>query len=154
MDRHHQVNLMKSHGLFHILWAVLYFTDQFFSAFRRLFCKIASMSRILLSNSQIFEISIWSFQDLLLDVNIDNPARLRKISKPNSCISKYCFFEILFCNLRLSHVKIVWFCACSHIPTSGKNFIVTPFVVPNILGGVSVPQMPLSCLKRQVPINC
>ena len=49
-----------------------------FSAFYRLFCKIADLWDIDLK-----------FSGFIFDVNIDNPAKFREASMPRSCISKY-----------------------------------------------------------------
>ena len=68
---------MKSPDLIQILWAVLYFTDQHFAPFYRLFCIIANLGDIDLKLS-----------GSLSDVNIDNPAKFREVSMPRSCISR------------------------------------------------------------------
>ena len=54
-----------------------------------------------------------------------------------------------------SYVKILFrFGAYSHIPTSGKELIVTPFVVQKISGeGVSIPLDAISGLKRPMPLS-
>ena len=68
---------MKSRDIVWILWAVLYFTDQLFSAFYRLFFKIANLLDIDLK-----------FSGFISDVNIDIPAKFREVSRSRSCISK------------------------------------------------------------------
>ena len=82
MTWHHPVNLVKSGDLIQIFWAVLYFTDQLFSAFYRLFCKIANLWDIDLK-----------FSGFISDVNSDNPAKFREVSMPRSCISKNRVFQ-------------------------------------------------------------
>ena len=74
---HPPVNLVKSRDLFRMLWAVLCFTVQLFTAFHRLFCKIANLGDIDLK-----------FSGSLSDFNVGNPAKIREVTMPKSCISK------------------------------------------------------------------
>ena len=71
------MNLMKSRDLGRILWAVLYFKYQIFSAFHRLFCEIANLRDIDLK-----------FSGFISDVNIDIPAKFLEVSMPRNCISE------------------------------------------------------------------
>ena len=67
---------MKSRDLIQILLAVLYFKDQFFSAFYRLFCKIVNLWDIDLK-----------YSGFVSDVYMGNP-KFREVSMPRSCIFK------------------------------------------------------------------
>ena len=121
-----------------ILWAVMYFKDQLFPAFYRLFCKIATLWDIDLK-----------FSGIISDINMDNPAKFREVSMPRSWISKnrdFRNFDLWFTN-QARYVNSFWFCASIWVPTSGK-FHSHIFCTFRDLRGVS--QMPLSCQKRQM----
>ena len=63
------------------------------------------------------------------------------------------FWSVIYRPHKLCQI-FLWLCASLEIPTSGKNFLVIPFEVPEILGGCFHPlQMLLSCLKRQMTIT-
>ena len=131
------MNLLKSRDLFPILSAILYFADQLFSAFHRLFCQI----------SNLWDIDP-KFSGSISDVNIYNSAKIREVGMPGNCISKNRVFQdfgLQFTD-QTNYVNFFWFTAKSYIPRSCKNFIAIPFVVLEILGGISNPQLPLSCL--------
>ena len=66
-----------------VTWPSSHFMDHSvfyrpaFSAFYRLFCKIANLGDIDLK-----------FSRFICDVNSDNPAKFHEVSMPRSCISK------------------------------------------------------------------
>ena len=70
----------------------LYFIEQRFSAFHRLFCKTANLGRIDLKLS-----------GSLSDVNINNP--LVKLACLEVAFPKICFFRIVICNLQTRQVN-------------------------------------------------
>ena len=75
MTEDHSVNLVTSHDLVRILQTGLYFTDQLFSVFYRLFFEIANLCDIDLK-----------FSGFIFDINSDNHAKFRKVSMPRSCV--------------------------------------------------------------------
>ena len=128
---------MESRDLVRILWAVLYFVHQLFSAFYRLVCKIANLGDIDLE-----------FSGSISDVNSDN-------------IVKWACLEVLFLKIVLSRILV-----CNLHTGSVMSKFIFDFVLPyrcqnlvnislsylcvvfEISGGVSTPQMPLSCQSR------
>ena len=72
------MNLEESRDILRILWAVMYFTDQLFSTFYRLVCKIVNLLDMNLK-----------FSEFIYDVNMDYPAKCREVSMPRSCISSF-----------------------------------------------------------------
>ena len=96
MTWHHQVNLVKSRDLVHILKAVLYFTDQHLAPFYRLFCKIANLWDIDLK-----------FSGFISDVNCDNPEKYREFSMPRNWISKNRVFRDFGLSLIFSKITVI-----------------------------------------------
>ena len=124
------MNLTKSRDLVCISWTVLYFTDQLFRAVYRLFCKIVNLLNINLK-----------FSGFISDVNCDNPAKFREVSKRRSCILKNRTFQDLVCSLQTGPLmsNLFLILCLPMVSTSCKNFIVVPFVVFEISGGMSPP---------------
>ena len=102
------VNLVKSCDLVRILWAVLYFTNQLFWAFYKLFTdinlKFSGFLTLIWTILQNFVMLAW------LEV----------------AFPKIEFFWILFCHLQIRPNMLSFFLFCSSlwVPTSVKNFIV------------------------------
>ena len=123
MQWNHPANLVKIRNLVFIWWTVLYFTDKLFSAFYRLFCKIANLWNIDLK-----------FSGFISNINLDNPENFCKLSMSRSYFSK---------NLDIRdfarYVKYILFCAFICILTCGKNLIVIIFLVFKISGGCFQP---------------
>ena len=136
MTWHHTVNLVQSQ----ISWAVLYFRDSIFSAFYRLFCKIANLWDIDLK-----------FPRFLSAVNSDNPKNFVKLACLEVAFPK---IRILVCNLQ-TRPDMSW-CSFDFVPPYryqhlAKIYSHTFCSFRNLSGDVSISQMPLSCQKRQMP---
>ena len=138
MTWHHQVNLLRSRDLI----LNLYFIDQLFSALHRLFCKIGNLRDVDLK-----------FSGSLCDVNIDNPVKFCQVSMSENCISNIGFFRILVCNLQrrqfVSKILYIYL----YIQRSGKDFIVIPFVLSDLLGVCLHPQDAIKLSEKADAIN-
>ena len=105
--------MVKSLDPVRILLTLSVFYKPVFSAFPTLVCRIANLGDIDLE-----------FSGSISNVNVHDPAIFRDISIPRNCISL---------NTRQSYVFFSFFAS----NRSGKNFVVIPFVVPDILRGVN-----------------
>ena len=80
---------MKSRYVVCCLLAVLYFRDQLFATFYRLFYKVGKLWYIDLK-----------FSGFNIDLNFDNPAKFPEVSTPRSFIFKNRVFWTLVCSLQ------------------------------------------------------
>ena len=131
MTWNHPVNMVNSRDLVRILWTVLYFIGQLFSAFYRIFYKIANLWNI--------DLKLLGF---ISDVNFAKLACL-EVAFP-----KIGVFGNLVCNLQTGPIMSIffWFCASSLTLISCKNDGHTSGSFRDLRSL----QMSVSCQKEQL----